>query len=86
LKIKAYASFAHFYRNLPDALKRKCDQKILLLSQNIKHPSLHTKKIKGSKNIWELRVDIHYRMTFEIVNDTIFLRVVGKHEEALRSP
>lgn len=86
MKIKAYASFANFYRNLPDIIKRKCDQKILLLSRNIKHPSLHTKKIKGTKSIWELRVDIHYRMTFEIINDTIFLRVVGKHEEALKNP
>jgi len=47
---------------------------------------LHTKKIKGKEDIWEVRVDIHYRMTFEIIGDTIYLRVVGNHDDVLKNP
>lgn len=55
-------------------------------ANDFRHPSLHTKKIKGSEGIWEARVDISYRLTFEIIEDTIFLRVVGNHDEVLKSP
>lgn len=41
---------------------------------------------QGSKGIWEGRVDISYRLTFEIIQDTIFLRVVGNHDEVLKNP
>jgi len=58
----------------------------VLLSEDLSHPSLHTKKIKGKEAIWELRVDLHYRLTFEHIEDTIFLRVVGNHDEVLRNP
>jgi hypothetical protein len=50
------------------------------------HPSLRTKKIKGREDIWEARIDLHYRMTFEIEAETIFLRVVGHHDEVLKNP
>ena len=45
-----------------------------------------TKKIKGTKGIWEARIDINYRISFEIIGDTIFLRVIGNHDEVLKKP
>jgi hypothetical protein len=50
------------------------------------HPSLRIKKIKGREGIWEIRVDYHHRLTFEIADDTIFLRVVGNHDVVLKNP
>jgi len=52
------------------------------------HPQipLKTQKIKGTEGIWEIRLDIHHRLTFEVIDDTIFLRVVGNHDEVLRRP
>lgn len=67
-------------------IQQRIDKQIALLSENLAHPSLHTKKIKGREGIWEARVDIHYRITFEIIEDTIYLRVVGHHDEVLRTP
>lgn len=64
----------------------KIDNKLGLLEKNFNHPSLHTKKIKGKKGIWEGRADNFYRFTFEIVDDTIFLRVVGNHDDVLKNP
>jgi len=74
------------YRKLPVDVQGKVDKQIGQLSENFRHPSLHTKKIKGKHGIWEARVDDFYRLTFEIIDDTIFLRVVGNHDDVLKNP
>lgn len=86
MKIKAYERFRKCYQYLPKNIQKKVDKQISLLSKDFRHPSLHNKKIKGSKGIWEVRVDISYRLTFEIIQDTVFLRVVGNHDEVLKNP
>lgn len=86
MKIKAFHQFKKCYDNLPSQIKKKVDSKIRLFLINFRHPSLHTKKIKGCENIWEMRIDIKYRITFEVIGDTIFLRVVGNHDEVLKNP
>jgi len=50
------------------------------------HPSLHTKKIKGREGIWEARIDLSYRLTFEIIGETIFLRVAGNNDDVIKNP
>lgn len=86
MKIKAYESFYKKYKSLPLHIQIKADKQISIISKNFYYPSLHTKKIKGSKNIWEVRVNLQYRMTFEIIEDTIYLRVIGNHDEVLNKP
>lgn len=86
MKIRAYESFRKKYKSLPLHIQVKVDKQISILSKDFHHPSLHTKKIKGTKNIWETRVDLQYRMTFEIIEDTIYFRVVGVHDEVLSNP
>jgi mRNA-degrading endonuclease RelE of RelBE toxin-antitoxin system len=56
------------------------------LAANFRHPSLHTKRIQGTDGIWEARVDYSYRLSFEIVDETIYLRVVGNHDDVLKKP
>ncbi|MEW6095054.1 MAG: cytotoxin [bacterium] len=86
MKVKAYKRFQRAYQNLPDEIQKKADRQITFLAKDLLHPSLHSKKIKGKENIWEARVDLHHRMTFEIIEDTIYLRVVGNHDEVLKFP
>ena len=86
MKIKAYNSFKKAYKILPQNIQDKVDKQIEILEVNYLYPSLHTKKIKGKEGIWEVRVDIHYRMTFEILGDTIYLRAVGNHDVVLKNP
>jgi mRNA-degrading endonuclease RelE of RelBE toxin-antitoxin system len=86
MKIKAYERFKKAYQKLPQGVQNKINKQVVLLAEDFRHPSLHTKKIKGSKGIWEIRVDIHYRITFETIGDTIYLRVVGNHDEVLKKP
>lgn len=59
---------------------------IRLLADNPRHPSLQVKKIRGTSDIWEARVDRQYRMSFEWTGDVILLRVVGNHDDVLKNP
>ncbi len=86
MNIKAYESFKKCYQALPLNIQKKVNKQIALLADNFQHPSLHTKKIKGVSGIWEARIDNSYRVTFEILGDTIFLRVVGNHDDVLKNP
>ena len=86
MKVFAYERFRKSYQHLPRAIQRKVDRQLNVLTENLRHPSLQVKHIKGTHGLWEARVDLQYRMTFEMVGDTIYLRVVGNHDEALRHP
>ena len=86
MRIFSYERFRQFYQRLPHSIERKVDKQVALLATNPRHPSLQVKRIKGTEGVWEARVDLHYRMTFEMVGDAVYLRVVGHHDEALRRP
>lgn len=86
MKIRAYRKFKKAYGGLPSKIQKKVDRQLVLLSEDFSHPLLHIKKIKGREGIWELRIDLHYRLTFEFIEDAIFLRVVGNHDDVLRNP
>ena len=57
-----------------------------LLRHGARYPSLHMKRIKGTRNIWEARVSRGCRMTFEIDGDRLMLRNVGAHDATLERP
>jgi addiction module RelE/StbE family toxin len=86
-KIKFTRRFLKSYASLPPSVQEKVKKQIILLSENPRHPSLQTRPIQGVPGINEARVDIDYRMTYEHdASDTLVLRVVGKHDEALKKP
>lgn len=78
--------FKELFCELPLSIRRKFAKQIRLFEQNPKHPSLQAKKMQGHNNIWEARLDYHYRFTFNWEGDSITLRVVGHHDEALKNP
>ena len=86
-KIKFSKRFLKSFAGLPKPLQEKIKKQILLLAENPRHPLLHTKPIQGAPGIYEARVDIDYRMTYERqADDTLVLRVVGRHDRALKKP
>ena len=86
-KIRLTRRFLKSFARLPAAVQEKVKKQIALLADNPRHPSLHTKPIQGATGIYEARVDIDYRLTYEReAEDTLVLRVVAKHEEALKKP
>lgn len=79
--------FKKSYAELPDQIKKKVQKAIQLLAHDPRHPSLQTKPIQGAKGLYEARADRAYRMTYErLPGDILRMRVVGKHDEALKKP
>ncbi len=85
-KINRAKTFDALFLKLPAHIQKKTEKAITLLMQNMFHPSLHLKKIGGVKDIWEARVDYHYRFSLTIKRDVITLRVIGNHDEVLKNP
>jgi len=78
--------FKRAYKSLPEEAKERVKSSLRMLAVDRKHPSLHVKKIKGTKDIWEARAGLDYRITFQIVKDYFILRNVGHHDPALKNP
>lgn len=71
--------FKKDFKKLPKEVKRKTEQSLRFLIENIQHPSLRVKKMEGVRDIWEASVTMQYRFTFEIREDDIILRRIGTH-------
>lgn len=79
MTIRFSKPFVKQYRKLPKAIQKKVDRMIELMEENLNHPSLKVHKMVNSHAIYEGRVDIHHRVTFEIENKTVIMRKVGTH-------
>ena len=85
-KIRFIRRFLKSYARLPAAVQVITKKQIALLAENPRHPSLQTKPVQGAAGIFEARIDLDYRMTYERgADDTLVLRVVGKHDQALKN-
>ena len=86
-KIKFTRRFLRCFARLPVAIQEKVKKQVVLLAENPRHPSLQSKPIQGAPGLHEARVDRDYRMTYERgPDDTLILRVVDRHDEALMKP
>ena len=85
MKFQTTRPFAHDYARLPAEVKERVDKQLVLLLSNPRHPSLRLKKIRGTEDIWEVRVSRGYRLTLQIAGDTFILRRIGAHN-VLREP
>jgi mRNA-degrading endonuclease RelE of RelBE toxin-antitoxin system len=78
--------FLDSFKHLPIDAKKALKKKLDLLADNPKHPSLRTKKIKGSGDIFEASINMDIRMTWEFYEDGILLRNIGKYDKTLGNP
>jgi len=85
MHIEAAQSFIKLYKKLPEELKDRAKKALELFQENPSHPSLGHKKMAGQENIFEIRVSNNYRITYQKINDTAYLRKVGTHD-LLRNP
>lgn len=79
----------HFLKSviqLPDDIKKSLKEKLGLMADDPKHPSLRTKKIKGHDKIFEASITMNIRMTWEYHEDGILLRNIGRHDKTLNNP
>lgn len=72
--------FKKDYKKLSKELQESFNSKLKLFIKNINHPSLRTKKIQGSKNDFELSINMNYRIVWQYAKDKIYLKAIGKHD------
>ena len=53
--------FWEHYRLLPKGVRELADKNHDLLSSDPHHPSLHLKRVGRAKQLWSVRVGMHYR-------------------------
>ena len=73
--------FAKHYKTLSQTEKKQLQKKLLLLSDNPLHPSLRTKRIQGTKDLFECSVNMDIRIIWFWEGETmIVLLDVGHHD------
>lgn len=85
MKLLPTERFRRDYLRLSEEIQDQIDGKLDLFLLSPRHPSLQVKKMQGTADIWELRVSLGYRLTFQIQGDRYILRRVGTHD-ILRKP
>ena len=78
--------FAERVRRQSDEIKKILRKKLDILLDNPQHPSLRTKKIQGQKDIFESSITMGMRITWQYVDDGIYLRNIGEHDKTLKNP
>lgn len=86
MQIARTERFKRAYKALSRTDRERAQKAITLLLQDFRYPSLQVKRIKGTGKIWEARVSLACRMTFEAERDTIILRNIGEHDATLKNP
>ncbi|HLE37237.1 MAG TPA: type II toxin-antitoxin system RelE/ParE family toxin [Candidatus Acidoferrales bacterium] len=80
MRVVILDDFRRDFARLPKELRQRTRKALALLEANPHHPSLHTKKMKGPREVWEARVSLSHRIIFTWEADCIILRRVGPHD------
>ena len=79
MKLSFTEKFIERYRSLPKEIQKKIDKQIDHLSQNLRYPSLRSKKYDEKRGVWQARVNRYYRFYFLIKDDTYILLEIKPH-------
>lgn len=86
IKVHYTEYFIKKVSELSPEIKKALKNKLSLMIESPRHPSLRAKKIKGYEGIFETSITMGIRMTWEYTEDGILLRNIDKHDKALKNP
>ena len=73
--------FQKHYKQLTAQEKKQLQRKLLLLAENPMHPSLRTKRIQGTADLFECSVNMDIRIIWFYEGDKLIILVdVGHHD------
>lgn len=81
--------FKKAYKKIDRQSQKIINQALILLVNDLSHPSLRVKKMKGYHNpdVWEASANMDLRITFEFIKpDKLILRNCGHHDSTLNCP
>lgn len=73
--------FDEIYHSFPPTVRGRFDKQLRYLLINLRHPSLRAKKYDETNDVWQARVDGHYRFYFRIRGDTYEILNIRKHKD-----
>ena len=79
MKRQLTAAAVKDYTEAPPAVQKAFDKQLKLLLENLRHPSLRTKKYDESRNVWQARVSRDWRFYFLIAGDTYLILNIVPH-------
>lgn len=65
--------FQRSYQEAPLRVRQQCDKQLAFLAQDLRHPSLRTKKYDEVRNLWQARINRSWRFYFKIDRDAYYL-------------
>ena len=86
MRLLLTARFQRAYAALSPGDQKQVQKALRMMGSDLRHPGLGVKRIRGTRGIWEARASRALRITFETEGESIVLRNVGPHDEALASP
>ncbi len=86
MPIRRSKLFNKAFLKLSPQIQAKVLKALKLLDEDFRHPGLQAKRVEGTADIFEARVDYHHRMTYQRHSDVLFMRNVGSHDDVLDNP
>jgi hypothetical protein len=71
--------FLRSYQKAPAHIRRTFDKQLVLLVDNLNHPSLHAKKYDEARGVWQARVNYTWRFYFKIEGNVYLLEEIKHH-------
>ena len=85
LQITYTDRFKRHYKSLFDQEKRQFQAKLRLFADNPLHPSLRTKRIQGTEDLFEFSVNMDIRVIWFYEGDALVALVDIGHHDMLRN-
>ena len=85
LQITYTDRFKRHYKSLSDQEKRQFQAKLRLFAENPLHPSLRTKRIQGTEDLFEFSVNMDIRVIWFYEGDALVALVDIGHHDVLRN-
>lgn len=85
-KLDRLPRFKRAYQKLDPQIQKAVDDAIKDIFKNPIPPGRRVHKMGGYPNIWEVRINRNFRMSFALEGETAILRNVDSHDELLDHP
>jgi mRNA interferase RelE/StbE len=86
MRLQYTERFRRAFAALTDADAARAEKALRQLASDPRYPGLRVKRVQGTEGIWEARAGQSLRITFEMHDDLLILRMVGPHDATLRNP
>ena len=85
LQITYSDRFRKHYKTLSDQEKQQLQNKLRLFAENPMHPSLRTKRIQGTANLFEFSINMDIRVIWFYEGDSLVVLIDVGHHDVLRN-